>query len=149
MIKITFCSLSFQSTLISLILVSFWFIVPYSVVIPSRSGIFRYHSCLFRLIPMSFGFIPESFCLVPSYSGICRFICMSFRLIRVSFRLVSGYSGTILVHSVSFRCHSFSFRFIPVRSVPFCSVPVFSNTRAWTWFITSTFFLQEAQWPHG
>ena len=33
MIKITFCSLSFLSTLISLILVSFWFILPYSGVV--------------------------------------------------------------------------------------------------------------------
>ena len=125
MIKITFCSLSFRSTLISLILVSFWFILPHSVVIPPRSGIFRYHSCLFRLIPVSFGSIPESFRLVPAYSGlfryillylcviparfcIFRFICVSFRLIPVSFRLILAYSGF--------------FRYIPFRSIP-----VFSN----------------------
>ena len=65
MIKITFCSLSFQSTLTSLILVSFWFILPYSVVIPPRSGIFRYHICLFRLIPVSFR-------LIPAYPGLFR-----------------------------------------------------------------------------
>jgi len=74
MIKITFCSLSFWSTLISLILVSFWFILPYSVVIPPRSGILRYHSCLFRLIAVTLGFIPESFRLVPAYSGFFRYI---------------------------------------------------------------------------
>ena len=129
MIKITFCSLSFQSTLISLILVSFWFILPYSVVIPPCSSIFRYHSCLFRLIPVSFGF--SHFALfrhIPVYSGICHFICVSFRLIPVSFRLVSVYSSTILVHSVSLRCYSASFRHIPVyssifRSVAFRSLP--------------------------
>ena len=70
MIKIMFCSLSFWSTLISFILVSFWFILPYSVVIPPHSGIFRYHSCLLRLSPVSFAFIPESFCLVPAYSTL-------------------------------------------------------------------------------
>ena len=126
LIKITFCSLSFRSTLISLILASFWFILPYSVVIPPRSGIFRYHSCLFRLIPVSFCFIPESFRLVPTCSGLFRFICVippHSGVIPVSFRLVSVYSGTILVHSVSFRCHSASFRHIPVYSVPFRSVP--------------------------
>ena len=67
------------------------------------------------------------------HSGIFRFIWVSFRLIpAVSFRLVSVYSGTILVHFVSFRCHSASFRHIPVYSgifcsIPFCSVLVFSN----------------------
>ena len=53
---------------------------------------------------------------------------MSFLLIPVSFLLASVYSGTILVHFVSFRCYSASFRHIPVysgifRSVPFRSVP--------------------------
>ena len=44
-----------------------------------------------------------------------------------SFRLVLVYSGTILVHFVSFRCYSTSFRHIPVYSVRFlCLVtPVF------------------------
>ena len=70
-------------------------------VIPARSGIFRYHSCPFRFIPPSF-------------------------------RLVPVHSDTILVHSVSFRRHSASFRYILAysgifRSVPFHSVPVFSN----------------------
>ena len=125
LIKITFCFLSFRSTLISLILASFCFILLYSVVIPPRSGIFRYHSCLFRLIPVSFCFIPESFRLVPAYSGLFRFICAipphsgviparfgifryhscSFRFIPVSFRLIPAYSGL--------------FRYIPFRSVPF------------------------------
>ena len=116
MIKITFCSLSFRSTLISLILVYFWFILPHSVVIPPRSSMFRYHSCLFRLIPVSFGFIPESFCLVMAYCGLFLFICVSFHLILVSLQLVSVYSGTILVHSASFRCHSSLFRYIPFLS---------------------------------
>ena len=125
MTKITFCSLPSRSMLISLILVSFWFILPYSVVLPPRSGLFWNHSCLFHLIPVSFGFIPESFRLVPAYSGlfryillylcviparsyIFRFICVSFRLIPVSFRLIPAYSGF--------------FRYIPFRSIP-----VFSN----------------------
>ena len=107
-----------------------WFILPYSVVIPPRSGIFRYHSCLFCLIPMSFGFIQESFRLVPAYSGLFRYMPLYLcvipphsGVIPVSFRLVSVYSGTILVHSVSFQCHSASFRHIPVYSSIFRSVP--------------------------
>ena len=55
MIKITFCSLSFRSSLISLIVVSFWFILPYSVVIPPRSGIFRFipvYSVPFLSVPV-------------------------------------------------------------------------------------------------
>ena len=96
MLKITFCSLSFRSTLISLILMSFWFILPYTVVILPHSSVIRFYS---RVIP------PCSGMYIPVYSGIFRFIC-------VSFRLVSVYSGTILVHSVSFR-------HIPVYSVPF------------------------------
>ena len=59
-----------------------------------------------------------------AYSGVTL---VSFDFIAVSFRLVPVYSGTILVHSVSFRRHSASFRYIPVYSVPFRSVPVFSN----------------------
>ena len=61
---------------------------------------------------------------IVAYSG---FTLMSFHFIAVSFRLVPVYFGTILVHSVSFRRHSASFRYIPVYSVPFHSVPVFSN----------------------
>ena len=108
MIKITFCSLSSRSTLISFILVSFWFILPYSVVIPPRSGVIWFYSRV-----------------SPPCSGIFRFILVystlfvSFRLTPVSFRLVLVYPGTILVHSVSFRCYSASFRHIPVYSVPF------------------------------
>ena len=104
-----------------------WFILPYSVVIPPRSGIFRYHSCLFRVTPMSFGFIPESFRLVPAifrfipvYAAL--FVChsASFRYIPVPFLFIPSHSGVIPPHSGIFR-------FIPVYSVPFCSVPVFSN----------------------
>ena len=116
MIKITFCSLSSRSTLISLILVSFWFILPYSVVIPPRSGILQYHSCLFRLIPVSFGFIPESFRLVPAYFG-------SFRYIPLYFCVIPPHSGVIPPRSGIFRCHSGSFRHIPVYSGIFCSIP--------------------------
>ena len=110
MMKITkFCSLSFQSTLISLILVTFWFILPYSVVIPPRSGIFRYYSCLFRLIPVSFGFIPESFCLVPAYSAL--FVCHS-GVIPVPFLFIASHSGVIPPHSGI----PGLFRYIPFRS---------------------------------
>ena len=100
---------------------SFWFILPYSVFIPPRSGIFRYHSCLFRLIPVSFCFIPESFLLVPVYSALF-----------VSFRLIPARFGIFRYHSCSFRCHSgvipVSFRLIPAysglfRYIPFRSVP--------------------------
>ena len=59
-----------------------------------------------------------------AYSGVTL---VSFLFVAVSFQLVPVYSGTILVHSVSFRR-------VPVysgiiRSVPFLSVPVFSNAR--------------------
>ena len=102
MIQITFCFLSFRSTLISLILVSFWFILLSFLLVPVYSGVIRFHS---RVIPPCSGifrFIPLHLCVIPPHSGV----------IPVSFRLVSVYSGTILVHSVSFR-------YIPVRSVPF------------------------------
>ena len=69
-----------------------------------------------------------------TYSGVTL---VSFLFVVVSFQLVLVYSGTILVHSVSFRLvavfsatilvHSVSFRRVPVYSVPFHSVPVFSN----------------------
>ena len=78
MIKITFCSLSFQSTFI---LVSFSFILPYSVVIPPCSSIFRYHSCLFRLILVSR--------VIPPCFGIFWFIPV--------------YSALLVCHSASFR----------------------------------------------
>ena len=115
MIKIiTFSSLSFRSTLISLILVSFWFILPYSVVIPLCSSFFRYHSChVIRVIrPCS-----SIFWFIPVFSAL--FVYHS-----ASFQLVSVYSGSILVHSVSFSCHSGIFRYVPFRSVP-----VFSNNQ--------------------
>ena len=57
-----------------------------------------------------------------------------FLFVAVSFQLVQVYSSTILAHSVSLRRHSGSFRYIPAysglfRSVPFHSVPVFSNAQ--------------------
>ena len=139
LIKITFCSLSFRSTLISLILASFWFILLYSVVIPPRSGIFRYHSCLFRLIPVSFCFIPESFRLVPAYSGLFRFICVippHSGVIPARFGIFRYHSCSFRFIPVSFRCHSASFRHIPVYSGIFRSVPVFSNAPSQPWYIT-------------
>ena len=75
---ITNQTLSVRSTLISLILVFFGLFLPYFVVIPFRSGTFRYHFCSCRLIPESFGFIPESFLLVLSYSGLFRYIRFHF-----------------------------------------------------------------------
>ena len=56
--KLCFVPLSFWSTLTSLGLVFFWFILP-------CSGIFRYHSC-------SFLFIPVLFCLISVYSNLFR-----------------------------------------------------------------------------
>ena len=58
-------------------------------------------------------FVAVSFQLV---SGIFRYHSCPFRFIPPSFRLVAVCSGTILVHSVSFRR-------VPVYSVPFRSVP--------------------------
>ena len=52
-----------------------------------------------------------------AYSGVTP---VSFLFVAVSFQLVPVYSGTILVHSVLFRRHSGSFRYIPV---PFLSIP--------------------------
>ena len=46
-------------------------------------------------------------------------IALSFRLISVYSSIIPARSGTILVHSVSFRRHSGSFRYIPFRSIPF------------------------------
>ena len=79
------------------------------------TNIFRYHSCLFRhsvLFQSHFALFRH----IPVYSGIFRFICV---VILVSFRLVSVYSGTILVHSGVILPHSGIFWFIPVYSVPF------------------------------
>ena len=44
-------------------------------------------------------------------------------IISVSFRLFPVHSGSILVHSLSFWCHSASFRYIPAHSGIFRSVP--------------------------
>ena len=99
MIKITFCSLSSWSTLISLILVSFWFILPYS-------ALFCCHSTSFRYIPVPFLFIP-------SHSGVIRFYS----------RVIPPCSGIFWFIPV----YSALFLFIPVYSVPFRSIPVFSN----------------------
>ena len=55
-----------------------------------------------------------------AYSGVTL---VSFLFVAVSFRLVPVYSGTILVHSVSFRHHSGLLRYIPV---PFLSIPFHS-----------------------
>ena len=84
MIKITVCSLSFRSTLISLILVSFWFILPYFVVIFPCSGIFRFipvycalfvcHSGSFRYIPVPFLFIPSHSSVILPHCGIFRYV---------------------------------------------------------------------------
>ena len=104
MIKITFCSFSFRSTLISLILVSFWFILSYSVVVPPRSGIFW----SIPVIPLYLCVIPPHSGVIPARSGMFRYHSCSFRFIPVLFRLLLAYSGIF-------------------RSVPFRSVPVFSN----------------------
>ena len=55
-----------------------------------------------------------------AYSGVTL---VSFLFVAVSFQLVPVYSGTILVHSVSFRRHSGLLRYIPV---PFLSIPFHS-----------------------
>ena len=72
------------------------------------------------VILVSFLFVAVSFQL--DRSGIFRYHSCPFRFIPPSFRLVAVYSGTILAHSVSFRR-------VPVYSVPFHSVPVFSNAQ--------------------
>ena len=86
-------------------------------------------------------FVAYSGVTLVSYSGVTL---VSFLFVAVSFQLVPVYSGTILVHSVSFPRHSGLLRYIPlpflsipfhsavfryilVYSVPFQSVPVFSN----------------------
>ena len=105
---------------------SFWLILPCSVVIPPRSGIQIYfgtilvYSVLFWCYSVLFQSHFALFWHIPVYSGIIRFIC------------------------VSFRCQSGSFRYIPVpfclvpaysglfRYIPFRSVPVFSNAPRYT-----------------
>ena len=112
MIKITFCSLSFRSTLISSILVSFWFILLSFHLVPVYSGTILVYSVSFRCHSVLFQSHSALVWHIPVYSGIFCFICMC--------------------HSASFRCHSGSFRYIPVYSsirIPFRSVPVFSNAR--------------------
>ena len=146
--KISFCSLSFRSTLIRLILVSFWIILPYSIVIPPRSGIFRYNSCLNCPMPVPFGFIPESFRFVPAYSGLFQYIpphSGSFWYIPVPFLFIPAYSGLFryipvqflfkLSHAGAIRFYSRViplcsgiFRFIPVHSTSFRFVLVYSST---------------------
>ena len=86
---------------------SFWYIPVPLLLIPSHSDFIRFYS---RVIPPCSGI----FRFIPS---ICRFICVSFRFIPVSFRC----------HSGSFRYIPVPFLFSPVYSVPFRSVPVFSN----------------------
>ena len=107
------------------------------------SGVLLVYSALFCCHSASFRYIPVPFLFIPSHSDVIRFYsrvippCSSiFRLFRymplylcvipphsgvipVSFRLVSVYSGTILVHSVSFRhipVYSGIFRSVPFRS---------------------------------
>ena len=82
---------------------SFRYILVPFLFIPSHSGVIRFYS---RVIPPCSGI----FRFIPVYSAL--FVCHS-----ASFRFVSVCSGTILVHSVSFWCHSGIF----------CSFPVFSN----------------------
>ena len=94
------------------------------------TNVFRYHSSLFCLIPVSFGFIPESFRLVrhiSAYSGLFHFICVSFRCHSGSFRYIPLPFLFIASHSGVIAPHCGIYRFIPVYSVPFRSVPVFSN----------------------
>ena len=54
-------------------------------------------------------------------------ITVSFRLISVYSSVIPARSGTILVHSGVILPRSGIFWLIPVYSVPFHSVPVFSN----------------------
>ena len=66
------------------------------------------------------------------YSGSFQSHSGSFQYISVSFRLVPVHSGSILVHSLHSGVilrRSGIFRPIPVYSVPFHSVPVFSNAQ--------------------
>ena len=106
MIKITFCSLSFRSTLISLILVSFWFILSLFC-----------HSASFRYIPVPFLFIPSHSSVIWFYSRVIAPCSGIFRFILVC-------SALFACHSASFRCHSGSFRYIPV---PFLFIPSHSG----------------------
>ena len=107
MIKITFCSLSFRSMLISLILVSFWFILPYSVVIPPRSGVIRFYS---RVSPPCSGIF--RFILVYSTIFVCHSASLrchsgSFWYIPVPFLFIPSHSGVIPplpAYSVPFLC---------------------------------------------
>ena len=111
------------------------------------SGVLLVHSALFCCHSASFRYIPVPFLFIPSHSGVILFYSRVIPPCSGIFRFIPLY----LCHSASFRCHSGSFRyipvpflfipfhsgvipphsgifrFIPVYSVPFRSVPVFSN----------------------
>ena len=114
-LNITFCPFQVQPIIFLFIPVSFWLISVFSGTILVHSTSFRLfwaYSGTFRSVPLSGAIV--------AYSGVTL---VSFHFIAVSFRLVPVYSGTILVHSVSFRRHSALFRYIPVYSGIFRSVP--------------------------
>ena len=144
------------------IAVSFQRVPLYSGSILVHFVSFRRHSASFRYIPVLFLSISFHSGVIPPRSAIFGYYSCPFRLIPVSFCLVPVYSGTILVHSVLFRRHSGSFRYIsvpflsipasfclipsrsgtfryiPVYSVPFHSVLVFSNARTQRKFDSGT-----------
>ena len=77
-----------------------------------------------RFVPLSFlctSIYPVHSGAFVAYSGV---ILVSYLFVAVSFQLVPVYSGTILVHSVSLRSHSGLFRYIPI---PFLSIPFHSG----------------------
>ena len=117
-------------------LVSFRFIAVSFQRVPLYSGSilvhfvsFRRHSASFRYIRVLFLSISFNSGVILPRSGIFRYHSCPFRFIPPSFRLVPVHFGTILVNSGVILPHSGSFRYIPVYSVPFHSVPVFSNAR--------------------
>ena len=96
------------------------FCFPYKSIQIERIWIFG--SCLPVVSHVPLSFLFTSICSVHSgafvaYSGVTL---VSLLFVAVSFQLVPLYSGTILVHSVSFH-------HVPVYSVLFQSVPLFSN----------------------
>ena len=117
------------------------------------SGVLLVYSALFCCHSASFPYILVPFLFIPSHSDVIRFYSRVILPCSGIFRFIPAYAALFVCHSASFqghsgviparfgifRYHSCSFRlipplsgmfrFIPVYSVPFHSVPVFSNAR--------------------
>ena len=93
---------------------------------------FQVELTIFVLIAVSFRLISVYSGVIPASSGTFRYHSWPFRLIPAPFLSIPFHSGVILPGSGIFRL-------IPVYSVPFHSVPVFSNARLCSLYKPSTY----------